>query len=304
MDPTLKVGSASDSARWPLPVPPTASPTVVDRCEELGFDSLWVSERVGAPIPDPLVALAVAAGRTRRLKLGTSVLVLPGPQPGAAGQGDGQPRRAVGRTVPARRRSGHRRSARTAGLRGRARASGAAATTRPWPLMRQCWTGEVGLPPRRVLRRRRRAGPRPSRPRTRSTCGSAASPPASCVASGGSATAGCPRSAPPTTWPRRSRPSIGRPPTHGRAIDPQHFGALIAYCDGAIPDRFVSTSSSAAGPGSIPGPSSPTRAGLADRIREFVDAGASKFVVLPLLAGDDPADELGRLADELLPLQN
>ena len=50
---------------------------VVDRCEELGFDSLWVSERIGSPAPDPLVALAVAAGRTERLKLGTSVLVCP-----------------------------------------------------------------------------------------------------------------------------------------------------------------------------------------------------------------------------------
>lgn len=54
---------------------------IVDRCEELGFDSLWMSERIGAPTPDPLIALAVAAGRTQKLKLGTSVLILPGRNP-------------------------------------------------------------------------------------------------------------------------------------------------------------------------------------------------------------------------------
>ena len=54
---------------------------LVDSLEDLGFDSLWLSERATGVAPDPLVALAVAAGRTRRLKLGTSVLVLPGRNP-------------------------------------------------------------------------------------------------------------------------------------------------------------------------------------------------------------------------------
>src|SRR3954452_12819322 len=51
---------------------------LVDDLERLGFDSLWLSERVSSRIHDPLLGLAYAAGRTRRLKLGTSVLVLPG----------------------------------------------------------------------------------------------------------------------------------------------------------------------------------------------------------------------------------
>jgi probable F420-dependent oxidoreductase len=54
---------------------------LVDGLEDLGFDSLWLSERATGPIPDPLVGLSVAAGRTRRLKLGTSVQVLPGRNP-------------------------------------------------------------------------------------------------------------------------------------------------------------------------------------------------------------------------------
>ena len=53
----------------------------VDALEGHGFDSLWLSERVGGDAPDPVIGLAVAAGRTKRLKLGTSVQVLPGRNP-------------------------------------------------------------------------------------------------------------------------------------------------------------------------------------------------------------------------------
>lgn len=56
-------------------------PLVVDEMEALGFDSLWMSERVVGPAPDPLAALSFAAGRTSRVKLGTNVLVLPGRNP-------------------------------------------------------------------------------------------------------------------------------------------------------------------------------------------------------------------------------
>ncbi|MFM8856273.1 MAG: TIGR03619 family F420-dependent LLM class oxidoreductase, partial [Actinomycetota bacterium] len=54
---------------------------VVDALEDLRFDSLWLSERISGPAPDPLVAMAFAAGRTRRLKFGMSVMVLPGRNP-------------------------------------------------------------------------------------------------------------------------------------------------------------------------------------------------------------------------------
>jgi probable F420-dependent oxidoreductase len=60
---------------------PSAFAALVDRLEELRFDSLWISERATGPTLDPLTALAFAAGRTRRLKLGTSVLVVPGRNP-------------------------------------------------------------------------------------------------------------------------------------------------------------------------------------------------------------------------------
>ena len=61
----------------------------VDVLERLRFDSLWLSERLTGDAPDPLVALAYAAGRTKKLKLGTERARRARPQPGGAGQGAG-----------------------------------------------------------------------------------------------------------------------------------------------------------------------------------------------------------------------
>jgi probable F420-dependent oxidoreductase len=57
------------------------------RAEQLGYDSVWVSDHVVVPhanvvnfgetIFDPLVTLAVVAGATSRVRLGTTVLIVP-----------------------------------------------------------------------------------------------------------------------------------------------------------------------------------------------------------------------------------
>lgn len=53
----------------------------IDAAEELGFDSLWVTEHhfrlFGGMIPNPQVLLAAAAQRTRRMRLGSSVSLVP-----------------------------------------------------------------------------------------------------------------------------------------------------------------------------------------------------------------------------------
>lgn len=46
-----------------------------ERGERLGFDSLWVLDRLVFPSPAPLPLLAWVAGRTERVKLGTAVLL-------------------------------------------------------------------------------------------------------------------------------------------------------------------------------------------------------------------------------------
>jgi len=54
---------------------------MIDLLEALGVDSLWFSEVVHAPQLDPVVGLAYAVARTRALKVGTGVMVLPGRHP-------------------------------------------------------------------------------------------------------------------------------------------------------------------------------------------------------------------------------
>lgn len=54
---------------------------ITDHLETSGVDSLWFSELVYSPAVDPMVGMAYALARTTRLKVGTSVAVLPGRHP-------------------------------------------------------------------------------------------------------------------------------------------------------------------------------------------------------------------------------
>jgi probable F420-dependent oxidoreductase len=60
---------------------PEELPEIVDRLEAEGVDSLWFSALVYSRAVDPFVGMAFALARTKRLKVGTSVAVLPGRHP-------------------------------------------------------------------------------------------------------------------------------------------------------------------------------------------------------------------------------
>jgi probable F420-dependent oxidoreductase len=53
----------------------------VSHLEELGIDSLWLSEMVYGPLVEPFTGMTYALARTARLKVGTGVAVLPGRHP-------------------------------------------------------------------------------------------------------------------------------------------------------------------------------------------------------------------------------
>ena len=53
----------------------------VDLLEQAGVDSLWLPETVYSPLVEPFTGMAFALARTRRLKAGTGVSVLPGRHP-------------------------------------------------------------------------------------------------------------------------------------------------------------------------------------------------------------------------------
>ena len=54
---------------------------IVDHLEAVGVDSLWFSELVYSDLVDPFVGMAFTLARTTRIKVGTSVAVLPGRHP-------------------------------------------------------------------------------------------------------------------------------------------------------------------------------------------------------------------------------
>ena len=91
---------------------------------------------------------------------------------------------------------------------------------------------------------------------------------------------------------------------HDREIDPEHFGALIAYRDGPLPD-IVAAFLAKRRPGIDPESVIPEGLeGVRKTIDQMLEVGASKFVVLPFAEPDDWTEELERVAAELLPLQN
>lgn len=274
---------------------------LVDALEELRFDSLWLSERLTGDAPDPLTALAFAAGRTRRLKLGTSVLVIPGRNPVVlAKEMASLDRLSGGRFLPA------------VGLGaptpvehqafGVDRTERAAWFDEALGLMRRLWTEDrvthhgdrfgiedVALRPRPVQQPLDvwLGGQAPSELRRVGRLGDGWLP-SFCtvddVARG---------------WELVSETAAA----HGRTIDPEHLGTLVTYTYRAVPDR-VTALLAARRPGLDPAAVIPTGlAALRARLIELTEVGASKFVVVPLEEPNDWAAELTSVADALGDLQ-
>lgn len=274
---------------------------VVDAAEDLGFDSLWLSERLTADAPDPLVALAVAAGRTARLKLGTSVLILPGRNPVVlAKEMASLDRLSDGRLLPAVGLGAPNPVEHSAfGVR---REERAAWFDEALGLMRRLWTGEsvthhgdrfrvedVTLRPRPVQDPIEvwLGGQAPSELRRVGRLADGWLPSFCTVAEVEAGWA--------TVTDVAAR--------HERRIDPEHLGVLVTYTRRRIPEpleRFLARRRPAVDPRDIV----PVGLGeLRERLRAFIDVGASKFVVAPLDEPLDPDAELPALADALFDLQ-
>ena len=76
----MKVRIGIALGQWPIKDPSAdAILDLVDYFEALDVDSLWVSDRLvsSALILEPVAFLSYIAGRLRKMKLGTSTLVLP-----------------------------------------------------------------------------------------------------------------------------------------------------------------------------------------------------------------------------------
>jgi probable F420-dependent oxidoreductase len=277
--------------------------TIVDACESLGWDSLWFSERVSGPTFGPLASMAAAAGRTRRLKFGPSVLVVPGRNPVLLAKelatidvlSKGRLVTAFGLGVE---------DAREQRVFGVDRDEAAGRTEEAVALMRRLWTEEEVTHDGRYFHvRELRLQPRP------------AQKPHPDIWFGGYSRAALRRTAElGTGW----LPSFLAPEEYrakadtirelaagaGRTIDDEHYGALIPY----VAERAVGDAAPILAAIAARRPQADPRklivfesnGNLAAQVEAFIAAGASKFVLVPLVAPADWREELARLFETVV----
>ena len=274
---------------------------MVTELERLRFDSLWLSERVTGNCPDPIVALGVAAGLTTRIKFGFSVLVIPGRNPMLLAKelatldrlsgGRLLPAFGLGAVDPAEHQAF-----------GVERADRAARFDEMVPLLRRLWSGEP-IDHQGTFHRYQGAvvRPRPLQDPLEIWLGGIAP----------SELRRCGRLGdgwlPSFCTPDDVRDGIAVIREHadaaGRSIDDEHFGALIPYCDGPIPD-VVAVALARRRPGVDPHDVvAAGLGGLQAMISRHLEIGGSKFVVVPVLEPPSWVDHLGALAEVVLPLQ-
>jgi len=275
---------------------------LVDGLEGRGFDSLWLSERLTGDAPDPMVGLAFAAGRTRKLKLGTSVQVLPGRNPAVvAKEWASLDRLSGGRTLPAFG-LGVANPAEQQAF-GVARDERAGWFDEALPLVRRLWTEDaVDHDGPRFSYRALSVRPKPVQQPPDVWLGGRAKSELRRVGRLGDG------------WlPSFSTPAevaAGRVVVEdaadeaGRAIDVEHFGALVIYVRDEIPELLaagIKTRRPDIDPAELVPVGLPA---VREKLERYLEHGFSKLVLVP--AHDPPSwpDELGSLADEVLGLQN
>lgn len=278
---------------------------VVDALERLHFDSLWLSERIGGAAPDPLVAMSFAAGRTQRLKFGMSVMVLPGRNPVILAKelatldrlSDGRllPAFGLGVADPQEQQAF-----------GVARDERAKRFDEALTVLRACWNQD------RVTHHGTffhyddlLVEPKPLQSPPDVWLGGIA--PSELRRVGRLADGWLPSFVTPDDVARGRAVIETVAAEHNREIDTEHFGALIPYAFGPLPDAVIA-GFKARRP-DVEDPSQLVPQGwsaLQDHIGRFVDVGFSKFVVLPIVEPGSASaweDHLAEAADHLLHLQ-
>lgn len=274
---------------------------LVDGLEARGFDSLWLSERLTGDAPDPLVGLAFAAGRTRRLKLGTSVQVLPGRNPViVAKEWASLDRLSGGRALPAFG-LGVANPAEQQAF-GVTREERAGWFDEALPLVRRLWTEDVvDHDGPRFSYRGLSVRPKPVQ-----------QPPD--VWLGGRAKSELRRVGRLADgWlPSFSTPgevAAGRVVVEeaaaeaGREIEVEHYGALVIYVHDEIPE-LLATAIKTRRPDADPAELVPVGLpALRAHLERFLEHGFSKLVLVPAHDPESWPAELDDVAGEILPLQ-
>lgn len=274
---------------------------VVDASEEVGLDSLWFSERIAGEVPSPMVLMAAVAGRTQRLRFGTSAMILPGRDPiRLAKEIATLDVISGGRVIPVfglvSSQSGDRR------LLGVPRGSAGAWADEALDLMRRLWTEDnVHHEGDWFTVRGLTLGPRPvQQPHPDVWTGGHSR--AAMWRAGRLATGWLPSFVPAAAYRWRAEQVMQAAAAAGRSWDLGHFGMVVPYVPPgredaaqraleAVADRVVDAEVDDVVV------RDPDR--LTERIERYVEAGASKFVALPLVPPDDWAAEVARVHAEV-----
>ncbi|WP_067800008.1 LLM class flavin-dependent oxidoreductase [Actinomadura formosensis] len=290
---------------------PTASPlgpqtpaALALGLEREGFDSLWVSERVTGPALDPVVTLAYAAALTSRIKIGTAVLTLPGRSPAVlAGQLASLDVLCGGRLLPAfglgQRHAGEQQAF---GVR---REERAAIFEEALPLLRRFWAGEeVTHDGPRFRYEGLRVLPQPAARGFDVWMGGTSE--AELRRTGRLADGWLASFITPAEGERGRAAVQEAAAGAGREIEEEHFGAVVPYRRGPLSaqarDRFDRVRRRVSGPAPLDDVA-PDLDGLEAHLKRLVEAGLSKFVLMPLSPPGDWDAELGDVRDAALHLQ-
>jgi probable F420-dependent oxidoreductase len=266
---------------------------IVSTMAELRFDSLWISEVLTGPGPDPLIALATAAQLNPKLKLGTTML-LPGRNElrlakslasldvlsrgrllitFVPGLGFGPERDAIG--VPMKER--------------------AAAIEKTLPRLRRWWAGEevdgVTVSPRPV-----------QDPLEIWLAGLA---PASLDRCGRIADGWLGASCTPAEAATAKAAIDAAAASAERHVDAEHFGMSIGYSPRPLDDRQLTTIAARTRHRDVdPRALVPVGFdGLRESVMSFIEVGISKFVLRPMTVDGSWAEELRDLAAAVGDLQ-
>jgi len=286
------------------PIDPAGYEALVDGLERLGFDSLWLTERVNADTLDPVAGLAFAAGRTRHLKLGTAVMVLPGRNPvllakelatlDQLSRGRLLPAFGLGIVNPQEQQAfGVRREERAAWFE------------EALPLVRRLWAeDEVTYHGPRFHLQGVSVRPKPTKAALDVWLGGAL--PRELERVGRLSDGWLPSFLTPAeaaVGRRIVEEAAGRA---GREIEEDHFGALVQYSMRPLSEaeaQLIRRRRERIGPVEVERLVPVGVRALRTRLEEFLEVGVSKFVVVPLRPPDSWPEELAAVAEQVLPLQ-
>ncbi|HSF32285.1 MAG TPA: LLM class flavin-dependent oxidoreductase [Candidatus Tectomicrobia bacterium] len=275
-------------------------PQLVDDLERLGFDSIWLPERMLNGPFDPLVGLAHAAARTERLKLGAYVVV-PGRNPVRLARALANLDRlssgrlllimVLGQPDAPEVMAQHVTKAERGGL-----------LEETIPLLRRLWSGEVvhHNGPRYQLRDTR-LSPTPVQVPLDMWLGGQL--PSALRRAGRLGDGWIPGLLTPTEAAEKRGRVEAAAAEAGRTIDPEHFGVNLTYSRGPLPVGVVEQLRRRR-PDLDPADLVPqTRTALHARVDEWLALGFSKFILRPAAPPTDWTAELETLAEDILERQ-